>query len=210
MSAQSDVQPTDSKAAPPAGTPLTRFGSVSRRSVLALGPAMAVAVAACSSNSDKPTAQTNPTDKVKYRTGFGVFGREGDVVVAKEKGFFREAGLDVTILVGTAAPTDTQQLIAGQYDFLANETAQYIIQKTQGISKGAHAISAIHQRTVIALMSLKEESSIAKPQDLAGKVVGYGALTPKALFPTYANLAKFQTGDMNKDWKMFPPPALPA
>jgi NitT/TauT family transport system substrate-binding protein len=206
MSSQSDVHPPDGKSGRAAGA-LARPGSVTRRSLLALGPAMAVA-AACSSN--KPTPRTNPIDKVKYRTGFATFGREGDVVVAKEKGFFRDAGLDVEILVGTALPQDTTDMIQGKYDFVTNETSQFMIQKTQGTAKGAHVISAVHQRTVIALMSLQEETSITSAQDLRGKTVGYGAPTPQALFPTYAKLAGFDPGDMTKTWKLFPAQALPA
>jgi NitT/TauT family transport system substrate-binding protein len=205
MSSQSDLHRADRKSQP-AGTP-ARPSSVTRRSLLALGPTMAFA-AACSSN--KPTPRTNPTDKVKYRTGFATFGREGDVVVAKEKGYFREAGLDVEILVGTALPQDMTEMILGRYDFVASETSQFMIQQTTGIAKGAHVISAVHQRTVIALMSLKEESSIARPQDLQGKTVGYGAPAPQALFPTYANIAGFAPGDMKKNWKFFPAPQLPA
>src|SRR5262245_37695586 len=106
MSSNSDVQPAN-RTSEPAGT-RTRPGSLTRRSLLALGPTVAFA-AACSSN--KPTPKTNPLDKVKYRTGFATFGREGDVVVAKEKGYFREAGLDVEILVGTALPQDMTEMI---------------------------------------------------------------------------------------------------
>lgn len=206
-SPQSNPKPTDGKPERTAGS-LTRSGSVTRRTLLSLGPAMAVASAACSSN--KPTPRTNPTDKVKYRTGFATFGREGDVVVAMEKGFFREAGLDVEILVGTGRPQDTTELVQGNYDFLASETSQFLIQRSQGIAKGAHVISAVHQRTVIALMSLKENTNIARPQDLQGKAVGYGAPAPQALFPTYAKLAGFDAGDLKKTWKFFPAQQLPA
>jgi NitT/TauT family transport system substrate-binding protein len=206
MSSQSDVHPPDGKSGPAAGA-LARPGSVTRRSLLALGPAMAVA-AACSSN--KPTPQTNPVDKVKYRTGFATFGREGYVVVAKEKGYFRDAGLDVEILVGTAQPSDTTEMVQGKYDFLTSETSQFLIQKTAGTAKGAHVISAVHQHTVIALMSLAEEGSITRPQDLPGKIVGYGAPAPQALFPSYARLAGFEPGDMTKTWKFIAPPQLPA
>jgi NitT/TauT family transport system substrate-binding protein len=206
MSSQSDVHPPDGKSGRAAGA-VARPGSVTRRSLLALGPAAAV-VAACSSN--KPTPRTNPIDKVKYRTGFATFGREGDVVVAKEKGYFREAGLDVEILVGTALPQDMTDMIQGKYDFVTSETSQFMIQKTHGIAKGAHVISAVHQRTVIALMSLKEETSIATARDLQGKTVGYGAPAPQALFPTYAKLAGFEPGDMAKTWKFIAAQQLPA
>jgi NitT/TauT family transport system substrate-binding protein len=205
MSSQFEVQPPDGKSGG-AAPAVSRAGSVTRRTVLALGPAMAVA--ACSSN--KPTPRTNPVDKVKYRTGFATFGREGDVVVAKEKGFFRDAGLDVEILVGTALPQDMTDMIQGKYDFVTSETSQFMIQKTTGIAKGAHVISAVHQRTVIALMSLQEETTIARAQDLQGKTVGYGAPAPQALFPTYARLAGFDPGDISKTWKFFPAAALPA
>jgi NitT/TauT family transport system substrate-binding protein len=210
MSLHSDPRPAGRKSEP-AGTH-ARTASVTRRGLLALGPTMAVA-AACSPSkpaSNKPTPKTNPVDKVKYRTGFATFGREGYVVVAKEKGFFRDAGLDVEILVGTAQPQDMTEMIQGQYDFTTSETSQFIIQKVTGVSKGAHVISAVHQRTVIALMSLKEDTSIAKPQDLQDKTVGYGAPAPQALFPSYARLDGFAAGDMKKNWKLFPATQLPA
>ena len=65
--------------------------------------------------------------QVNYLTSFSTFGRDAYVYVAQEKGFFDQAGLDVTITPGTGS-VDVLKLVAGgRADFgIADFTATAI------------------------------------------------------------------------------------
>ena len=80
-----------------------------RRILLAAVLAAAVCTAAAGCGADE-SATDRPLDKVTYLTAFGAVGRDAFAWVAEEKGYFREAGFDVTIQLGAAAATVNQLL----------------------------------------------------------------------------------------------------
>src|SRR5687768_5122606 len=63
------------------------------------------------------TESGSNTDKVTYVTAFGAVGRDAFAWVALEKGYFREAGLDVTIQLGAATTENVKVLAAGRAQF---------------------------------------------------------------------------------------------
>jgi NitT/TauT family transport system substrate-binding protein len=185
----------------------TNAARLTRRGALALAPAVALA-AGCTSkknNNNKTTGTTKQMDQVTYLTGFLNYGREGYVHVANAKGFFREAGIEVTVKTGNGQPETLKSLIAGQAQFLTTETTLALSQMSAGVTD-FRIIGAIHQRTVVAVMALTK-SGISKPQDLQGKHLAYGGLTPFLLFPAYARLAGIDPKAVN--WRQVPPQNLP-
>jgi NitT/TauT family transport system substrate-binding protein len=180
-------------------------GRLTRRAALTLAPAMALA-AACTSKSNAPAASTKGVDRVTYQTGFGTFGREAYVYVAKAKGYFTDAGIDVQIIPGTGQPADMQGVAANKTQFLTGETTAALTAISKGL-KDFKLIGAVHQRTVIALMALGG-NGMTRPQDLQGKTVGYGGASPHDMFPAYARLAGFDPASVK--WVPLPPPTLPA
>src|SRR5262245_40601604 len=94
---------------------------VSRRTALMTAAAVATApigVAGCGGGS--PSTEAKPPeqpDKVGYVTAFGTFGREAYAWVAKDKGYFAEVGIEVTIVPGSAGETNLNLLRAGRADF---------------------------------------------------------------------------------------------
>jgi len=60
-------------------------------------------------------AQDNLT-KVNYLTSFSTFGRDAYVYVAQELGYFKEAGLDVSINPGSGTGSVMQLISAGTAD----------------------------------------------------------------------------------------------
>ncbi|MFD0475778.1 ABC transporter substrate-binding protein [Nonomuraea thailandensis] len=52
-------------------------------------------------------------------TGFGAFGREAYVYVAQEKGFFREAGIEVTVQPGQGSGENLAAVLGGRAQFAA-------------------------------------------------------------------------------------------
>ncbi|MGC1214353.1 MAG: ABC transporter substrate-binding protein [Micromonospora sp.] len=164
------------------------------RTVAAAALATALAlVSACSSGSDKSddasSAGGAKLEKVTYLTSFGNFGRDSYAWVAKEKGFFKDAGFDVEIKPGKGTGAVIQTVVGGQADFGPIDLTGGLLQLGNGDAKDFVAVAAIQQRTMAAIVSV-EGKNIATPKDLEGKKL---ADTPSSvvrnLFPTYAKLA---------------------
>jgi NitT/TauT family transport system substrate-binding protein len=128
-------------------------------------------------------------EKVTYLTSFGNFGRDSYAWVAKEKGFFSDAGFDVEIKPGQGTGGVIQTIVAGQADFGPIDLTGGILQMGNGKAKDFVAVAAIQQRTMAGIATT-EGKGIVSPKDLEGKKL---ADTPgsvvRNLFPTYARLA---------------------
>ncbi|WP_405091217.1 ABC transporter substrate-binding protein [Micromonospora sp. NBC_01392] len=163
------------------------------RTVAAAALATALAlVGGCSSDSDKSESSGGAggtLEKVTYLTSFGNFGRDSYAWVAKDKGFFKEAGFDVDIKPGQGTGSVIQTITGGQADFGPIDLTGGILQLGNGQAKDFVAVAAIQQRTMAAIVTV-EGKNIATPKDLEGKKL---ADTPTSvvrnLFPTYARLA---------------------
>lgn len=157
----------------------------------ALATALAL-VSGCSSGSDDSDAKGGDgkaLEKVTYLTSFGNFGRDSYAWVAKEKGFFKEAGFEVEIKPGQGTGSVIQTIVGGQADFGPIDLTGGLLQLGNGAAKDFVAVAAIQQRTMAAVVTV-EGKNIATPKDLEGKKL---ADTPtsvvRQLFPTYARLA---------------------
>ncbi|MEV0426102.1 ABC transporter substrate-binding protein [Micromonospora sp. NPDC049836] len=162
------------------------------RTVAAAALATALAlVSGCSSDSDKSedkAAGGKALEKVTYLTSFGNFGRDSYAWVAKEKGFFKEAGFDVDIKPGQGTG-GVIQVATGQADFAPIDLTGAILVLANGQAKDFVAVAAVQQRTMAAIASV-EGKNIATPKDLEGKKLADSpASVVRMLFPTYAKLA---------------------
>ena len=164
------------------------------RTVAAAALATALAlVGGCSSDSDKSddgkSGNGAALEKVTYLTSFGNFGRDSYAWVAKEKGFFKEAGFDVDIKPGQGTGSVIQTITGGQADFGPIDLTGGILQLGNGQAKDFVAVAAIQQRTMAGIATV-EGKGIASPKDLEGKKL---ADTPgsvvRNLLPTYARMA---------------------
>lgn len=153
------------------------------RSLHSVGLAIVLlgALVAC---GGKEGAASEPT-KVTYLTSFGTFGRDAYAYVAQDKGFFNEAGLDVTINPGTGTVDVLKLVASGRAQFGTGDlTATMITVAKEKLP--VTAVAAIHQRTVAAIVAL-EGSGISKPADLVGKKIGdQPGSTNQVMFPVYA------------------------
>jgi NitT/TauT family transport system substrate-binding protein len=178
--------------------------------IVALTAAL-VTVAGCSSNepatSNQPSTPKDP-DKVTYMTAFGAVGRDAFAWVAQEKGFFKEANVDVTIQLGAAVDSNLSALAAGQAQFAALDFTGAVIQAGNGKFKDFRAVAAIHQQTLVSIVSL-EGGTVLQPRDLEGKKIGAASgSVNQLLFPAYAQLAGIDAKKVT--WVNEAPPQLPA
>jgi NitT/TauT family transport system substrate-binding protein len=175
-----------------------------RRSAAALVVALGLVVSGCSGSD--PGSDDSAGEKVSYLTSFNTFGREAYAYVALEKGYFRDAGFDVTITPGSGT-VDVMKLVAGgQADYGVGDFTAFMI--TSGKERlPVTAVGMIHQRSLAAIVSL-EGNGISKPSDLVDKVIGdQPGSTNQVMFPVYARAAGIPAGKVT--FLPSAPPALP-
>lgn len=165
-----------------------------RRTTTALLAALlAVTAAGCSSSDDDGggdgASGGGAKDKVSYVTAFGAVGRDSFVWVAKEKGFFAEAGIEIDIQKGAGNVQNLTLLKSDKVQFAALDFTGAEIQAGLGKFPDWRAVAAVHQRTLVSIMTTKD-TGISKPTDLVGKTVGTGSgSVSELLFPAYAKSA---------------------
>lgn len=156
------------------------------------------------------TAKRNPRGplrRVTYLTGFGAAGREAHAWVAVAKGFFAEAGLDVTVQLGAPGENNTKLLLAGQAQFAGVDGSGEFIRHSGGADVGTTIVAAVQQQTLLSIVAFKD-SGITVPKDLEGKKLGGGVgAAPRTLFPGYAKLAGFDPATVR--WTEATPQQLP-
>lgn len=152
-----------------------------------LAALVALPQGACGSDDD-PAA--GPVDKVTYLTAVGSFGRESYVWVAKEKGFFAAANIDVRIQPGSGTSENLGVIAAGKAQFAASDLSALMVVLGSGRFRAdVRAVAAIQQRTLNSVTALSG-SGVKAPRDLEGRTVaGVVGGAPWLLFPAYAKLA---------------------
>ena len=125
-----------------------------RRILLAAVLAAAVGTAAAGCGAGE-SAMDRPLDKVTYLTAFGAVGRDAFAWVAEEKGYFREAGFDVTIQLGAGTDANLKALTAGRADFGSLDLTGVMIQAGKGAYTGVRGIAAVHQQTLVSIIALE-------------------------------------------------------
>jgi NitT/TauT family transport system substrate-binding protein len=178
-----------------------------RRSVIALVTVLGLAlVSACNNGDNNDKAADSGLTKVSYLTSFNTFGREAYAYVALDKGYFKDAGFDVTINPGSGT-VDVMKLVAGgQADYGIGDFTGAVI--TLGKQKlPVTTVGMIHQRSLAGIMTL-DGYGISKPQDLVGKQIGdQPGSTNTVMFPVYAKAVGIDPNSVK--FIPSPPPALP-
>lgn len=90
--------------------------------------------------------------------------------VARDGGCFAEVGLDVEILAPSDTATALKLALAGKVDLAVTYESQVLLAASQG--QAATVTSTLVDRPLNVVLFLKGKG-IEKPEDLAGKTVGY-------------------------------------
>lgn len=147
-------------------------------------------------------------DKVTYLTAFGAVGRDAFAWVAQEKGYFKEAGIDITIQLGAATGENVKVLASGQAQFANLDLIGAWILAGKGEYKDFRTIVALHQQSLVSIISL-EGAGVTSPKDLEGKKIGAATgSVNQLLFPAYARLAGIDPSKVQ--WVNAQPAQLPA
>ncbi|MBO0881378.1 MAG: ABC transporter substrate-binding protein [Mycobacterium sp.] len=164
-------------------------------------------VAGCSANTTNNNNNGNGTgalEKITFLAGIAILGREGYVYDAIEKGYFRQAGFDVTVQTGQAS-NNLRLLQSGQAQVATIDVSAAIIAYASG-EKDFTLVGAAQQSNLSTTLVLSN-SGIKTPQDLKGKRIGYiTSGTNKPLFSAYAQQAKIDVAHIT--WVPFSPAAI--
>ncbi|MBI2765087.1 MAG: ABC transporter substrate-binding protein [Chloroflexi bacterium] len=159
------------------------------RWLLALAALAGVAAiaTACGGDDDSSKGLTKVTVMLDWTPNTNHAG----LFIAKEKGYFKDQGLDVTIVAPAGGGVE-QVVGAGKADFGVSVQEQVIPARAQGIP--VVSIGAIIQHNTSSLMSLASDN-IKRPKDLAGKTYGgFGGALETALIK---KLVSCDGGDPN-------------
>ncbi|WP_213450844.1 ABC transporter substrate-binding protein [Rhizomonospora bruguierae] len=180
----------------------------SRLAALAAAALLTTTATGCSGSPEAGRTPAPHRVKVTYLTGLGSFGREGYAWVAREKGYFAEAGLDVEIQPGAAGDSNLSLVAAGRAQFAVIDYAGAVVRAGTDAFTGYRLVSVVTRQTLIAMMALGG-GDIANPRDLAGRTIAQATgAVPKTLFPAYARLAGFDPSGVH--WIQATPQQLPA
>src|ERR1700744_3560180 len=127
--------------------------------------------------------------KVTFTTSWIPEGPNLFAYVARDKGFWKKAGLDVSVARGSGSGAAAQAVSAGTFDFGMAATPTVIVQAAKKLP-----ITCIGQINYDALMGigLLAASPIKTPKDLEGKKLGFSVPAgDEAFLPLYAEKAGF-------------------
>ena len=128
-------------------------------------------------------------NKVTFTTSWIPEGPNLFATIARDKGFWSKAGLDVTVARGSGSGAAAQAVAAGTFDFGMAATPTVIIQASRGLP-----ITCIGQVNYDALMGIAvlAGSPIRSPKDLEGRKLGASVSSGEYPFlPLYAEKAGF-------------------
>jgi NitT/TauT family transport system substrate-binding protein len=130
-------------------------------------------------------ASVASAEDVAFRLNFKPAAPHVVYYLAKEKGWFQEAGINLQITPGTGSTDSVKLTAAGQFDLAESAASSMIVGRAQDIPVKAAAM--IYQQSPTMLMVL-ESSGIKTLKDLVGKRIG--VRYQGAVYPEYVALLK--------------------
>jgi NitT/TauT family transport system substrate-binding protein len=159
---------------------------VARRALNALCGAAAAATLILSSFP----ASTQDLTPLRVVLNFQADGALNGFYHAVAKGYYREAGLDLTLDHSSGSADAISRAASGLYDIAVGDIATLTEFTVKNPDTAPRAVFLLYNRSPQSIISLKK-SGIAKPADLQGRVLGIGAAdAPSRMFPAFASLTK--------------------
>ncbi len=171
-----------------------------RRAIIVL---TACCIAAITFARDAQAQTAPPLEKITFLLDFVAYGKHVPFFVARDKGFWKDAGFDVTIVPGQGSATTVSSYAAGAVDFAFADVPSVILARSKGAEIKVAGI--IHDKSLYAVGTVRE-NNIKTPQDLQGKRIGSSAGDAnRILFPAFAKLNNFDASSVH--WIDMTPPA---
>jgi NitT/TauT family transport system substrate-binding protein len=180
------------------------------RALAALSCIVAVAIAAApgraqtvaqgtAQRSAQETAQaTKPPTPLKVVLNFTADGALGGFYHALARGYYAEAGLDVSFDFTNGSADAITRLASGLYDIGVGDIATLTEFVAKNHDTAPRAVFLLYNKSPAVIVAMKS-SGIEKPSDLHGHVLGQGAADGASrMFPALAKLAGVDVGKIER------------
>ncbi len=149
-------------------------------------------------------AHARAADQVTVQLDWVVRGDHAMFFVARDKGFFRKHGIEVTaIRKGTGTPDALRLVGNGNAQFGFGDLPTLAVARSQGVP--AVALIAVNERSPLAIISIKKRHPLTKPTDLRGLNIGiHPAGSTYVFFKAFLKANGMSESDM-KDSTVSPP-----
>ncbi len=126
-------------------------------------------------------------EKIVFGLDWQVLGRHAAYVLASERGFYKDEGLDVEVQRGYGSADAVKRVGAGTVTFSFGDAGALVLARAEGIK--VKSVAMIYGRAPHALW-IRKDAGVGKPSDLEGKTIGGSAGSAvRVLFPAFAKLA---------------------
>jgi putative hydroxymethylpyrimidine transport system substrate-binding protein len=154
--------------------------------------ALALGLAACGEKSDDTTGAA--TEPLSLTLDFYPNPDHAGIYMAQKLGYFREAGLDVSIQTPSDPAAPIKQVAAGQTDLAISYEPEVMLAREQGLD--VVAVGAIVDRPLTSLIWLKK-SGVMGVADLRGKTIATAGIPYQdAYLKTILARAKLSPSDV--------------
>ena len=127
-------------------------------------------------------AQAQAQTAVTFSLDFRALGRHAAWYVALDKGYYKQAGLDVTIIPSQGTAQAIQSVESGAAQFAFSDVAGLVAARANSAAT-AKMVAAIYQKAPYAIFSLRSGANLTKPEQLEGLEIasGAGSFTQKVI-----------------------------
>jgi NitT/TauT family transport system substrate-binding protein len=156
-----------------------------------------LALAAAIGFSSLATPPAQAETKLKMVLNWKYQGPQGWFFLAQDRGYFKEAGLDVIMDQGNGSGAGVPLVANGTYDVAFGDINALIELAAKKPDDAPIAVYVMYNRPPFTI-AVKADSPIKSPKDLEGKTLG-GAANDGALklFPAFCKLAKIDCTKIN-------------
>jgi NitT/TauT family transport system substrate-binding protein len=154
----------------------------------------------------RPSAST-ALDKVTLITDFGLYGRHAFFFEALDRGYYRDAGLEVKIVRSQGSADAIRQVGAGNAMFGFADAGTLVLARAND-QIPVKLVAAVYRKPPHGIFC-RDDSGLKKPKDLEGNAIATtaGSSNPR-LFPAFAKAAGIDAEKVR--WVIVSPESLPS
>jgi NitT/TauT family transport system substrate-binding protein len=125
-----------------------------------------------SGDSDSDSDADGGLTGVTLRLDWTLSGQQAPFILAKSRGYYEDAGLDVTIDEGSGSTDGAKLVGTGQIDFAVVDASVIGSSRQEGLP--IKSVAVLYQHTPVCILWLSDRVDIDGPQSLAGSDIRLG------------------------------------
>lgn len=149
-----------------------------------------------STSATASTASTSDVTPIRFILDWSLQGTHAPLVVAIEKGYFTQAGLDVKFDRGSGSADSIAKVASDAFDIGFGDINSLIEFNAENPDRQVKAVAIFYNKSPMSIMSL-QETGISEPKMLEGKRLGIPAgSATRRLVPLFAKTAGFDINNV--------------